>query len=59
MQALVSKMALARRVDVDPRTLDKFLEAAGIEPDFIQGPRKLFRADRVKTIRVQIRMGGR
>ena len=54
MHALLSKAAIARRLDADPRTLNGILEEAGVEPDFVQGPRKLFHAARVKELRQQI-----
>ena len=54
MDAVISKMGLARRLDIDPRTLDGALNKCGILPDFVNGARKLFYSHRVKTLRGQI-----
>jgi len=57
MSTLISKTGLARKLDVDPRTLDRVLSVARIAPDFVNGSQKLFHVTRVKSIREQIREG--
>ena len=54
MRTLISKTGLARRLDIDPRTLNGVLKASGIAPDFIQGARKLFLPSRLEALRRQI-----
>jgi len=54
MHALLTKAAIARRLDVDPRTLNGILERGGIKPEFVQGARNLFPARIVKMLRGQI-----
>ena len=42
MRTLISKTGIARRLDIDPRTVNRLLRESGIQPDAIQGQRKLF-----------------
>jgi hypothetical protein len=57
MHAFLSKSAIARRLDVDPRKLNRVLSEAGIMPDSTNGRGKLFRPDRVGEIRARIGKG--
>lgn len=48
---LLSKHQLARKLDVDPRTLSRALDAMELSPDFTSGNRRFFRPSRVDQVR--------
>ncbi len=55
MRKLISTTGLARRLDIDPRTLNQVLARCEIQPDFLNGTRKLFVPARLETLGKQIR----
>ena len=58
MITMVSKTGVARRLDIDPRTVDRILRKTGIQPDAINGKRKLFAPASLRALR-QVVQGNR
>ena len=54
MRQLISTAGLARRLDIDRRTLTRVIDATGIAPDFVQSGRKLFYPERLKSLCKQV-----